>query len=149
MIGGHFGIDNGVPRVFYNLDKLKIGDKVSILDDNGKTLTFVVREIRLFNRDADATSVFISNDNKAHLNLITCEGIWNKVNDSYPQRRVVFTDTIPSEGPVIVKPQPLTIATKPSLPETAGAPQQNPFVIVTLSLLLIPIIYLYSKFTRR
>src|SRR3989344_9500143 len=27
VIGGHFGIRSGVPFVFYNLDKLKVGDK--------------------------------------------------------------------------------------------------------------------------
>ncbi len=92
VIGGHFGIKNGVPFVFYKLDELKVGDKVYIVDDKNDTLTFVVRSISLFDRNADATTVFTSNDGLAHLNLITCEGVWNKVNDNYPQRRVVFTD---------------------------------------------------------
>ncbi len=34
VIGGHFGISNGVKFVFYDLDKVKIGDKVYILNDN-------------------------------------------------------------------------------------------------------------------
>jgi LPXTG-site transpeptidase (sortase) family protein len=103
VIGGHFGIENGVPFVFYNLDKLKVGDKVYILDDKNNTLAFQVRSIKLFNRNADATSVFTSSDGLAHLNLITCEGIWNQVDGTYPERRVVFTDSIPGEGPVVVK----------------------------------------------
>lgn len=97
VIGGHFGINNGIPFVFYNLDKLKIGDKIYIKDDEDKTLVFVVRSISSFDRDADAKSVFTSNDGKAHLNLITCEGVWNQVNNTYPQRLVVFTDAIPTE----------------------------------------------------
>lgn len=104
VIGGHFGITNGVPFVFYDLEKLKVGDKIYIVDDKGDTLAFVVSSIKLFHRDADATSVFTSDDGLAHLNLITCEGIWNRVNDTYPERRVVFTDAIPSEGAVLVKP---------------------------------------------
>jgi sortase (surface protein transpeptidase) len=102
VIGGHFGINNGVPFVFYKLDELKKDDKIYIVDDKGNTLAFIVRSISLFDRNADATTVFTSDDGLAHLNLITCEGIWNRVNDSYPQRRVVFTDAIPAEGAVKV-----------------------------------------------
>lgn len=102
VIGGHFGIDYGIPKVFYNLDKLKVGDKIYIENDKDDTLAFVVRSISLFDRNADASNVFTSSDGLAHLNLITCEGVWNRVNDSYPKRRVVFADAIPSENPVAV-----------------------------------------------
>jgi len=100
VIGGHYGIENGVPFVFYNLDKLKVGDKIYIVDDGGNTITFVVRSTRSFDRNADATTVFTSSDGIAHLNLITCEGIWNQVNGNYPQRLVIFTDEIPNEAVV-------------------------------------------------
>ena len=118
VVGGHYGIDNGVPKVFYNLSKLKVGDKAYIVDDYNDTLAFVVRSIRLFDRNADASSVFLSNDGLAHLNIITCEGAWNKVNDSYPDRRVVFTDSIPEEK-VVAATTPVPIAVKPALPQTA------------------------------
>jgi hypothetical protein len=52
----------------------------------------VVREIQRYDPNADASSVFSSNDGKSHLNLITCEGIWDEVSQSYPQRLVIFTD---------------------------------------------------------
>ena len=119
VIGGHYGIDNGIPKVFYNLNNLKVGDKVYVVDDFGNTLAFMVSSIRLFDRNADSTSVFISNDGLAHLNIITCEGVWNKVNDSYPDRRVIFTDAIPGEGPVVSKKtQTSTTEPIPSLPQT-------------------------------
>ncbi|MCR4328421.1 MAG: sortase [Patescibacteria group bacterium] len=102
VIGGHFGIKNGVKFVFYDLDKLKIGDKIYIENDKGDTLAFQVRSVKLFDRDADATDVFTSYDKMAHLNLITCEGVWNKVNGTYPQRRVVFTDAVLEEGAITV-----------------------------------------------
>lgn len=98
VIGGHFGIQNGKPFVFYDLDKLNVGDKIYVVNDKNETLAFVVRSVKLFDRNADATDVFTSHDNLAHLNLITCEGAWNQVNGSYPERRVVFTDAIPKEG---------------------------------------------------
>ncbi len=100
VIGGHYGIENGVPFVFYKLDTLKVGDKVYIVDDKNKVITFQVRAIQLFDRNADASTVFNSTDGLAHLNLITCEGIWNKVDGNYPERRVVFTDLIPGENAI-------------------------------------------------
>ena len=103
VIGGHFGIKNGVKFVFYDLDKIQVGDKIYIVDDIDNTLAFQVRLIKLFDQNADATTVFTSNDGLAHLNLITCEGIWNKVNNNYPSRRVVFADAIEGEGAVTVK----------------------------------------------
>lgn len=112
VIGGHYGIRKGVPFVFYNLDKIKVGDKVYVVNDKGDTLAFEVRAIQLFDRNADATLVFTSSDNVAHLNIITCEGIWNRVNGTYPSRRVIFTDAISAEGAeaaISVFPRPLNI----------------------------------------
>jgi LPXTG-site transpeptidase (sortase) family protein len=98
VIGGHYGIQNGVPFVFYKLDTLKVGDNVYIVDDANNTLTFIVRAIKSFARTADATTVFSSTDGVAHLNLITCEGIWNQVNGNYPDRLVIFTDLVSGGG---------------------------------------------------
>lgn len=125
VIGGHFGISNGLPFVFYNLDKLKVGDKIYILDDKDATLAFQVRSIKSFDRNADATTVFTSTDGKAHLNLITCEGTWNQVNGTYPQRLVVFTDAIPSEGPITIPPKKVVVKPPPA-PTSAPAPAVTP-----------------------
>lgn len=93
VITGHYGVwKNGIPTVFNNLFKLQKGDKIYIKDEKGMTIAFVVRKIQKYNPNADATEIFTSSDNKAHLNLITCEGVWNKVAKSYPNRLVIFAD---------------------------------------------------------
>ena len=93
VIAGHFGFwKNGEGSVFDELNKLKRGDLIYIHDEKGEIITFVVRELKIFEDNEDAASVFISNDNKAHLNLITCQGNWDKVTQSYPKRLVVFAD---------------------------------------------------------
>jgi LPXTG-site transpeptidase (sortase) family protein len=93
VIAGHYGTwKNGKGSVFDNLNKLRAGDKIYIEDDKGIDITFVVRESRSFDPKADASEVFSSDDEKSHLNLITCEGTWNKDSKSYSQRLVVFTD---------------------------------------------------------
>lgn len=94
VIAGHFGWKNGIPAAFDNLSKLRKGDKIYMTDAKGATSTFVVRELRTYGERDDASSVFMSNDGKAHLNLITCEGVWNKAKKSYSSRLVVFTDKL-------------------------------------------------------
>lgn len=92
VIDGHYGWKNGRPSVFDNLYKLRQGDKILVKDDANTTITFVVREIKRYSPRANATAVFISNDGKSHLNLITCEGIWDKNSKSYSTRLVIFAD---------------------------------------------------------
>jgi sortase A len=92
VIAGHLDGKKGEPGVFNNLATLKPGDKLSVIDDQGVTTTFVVRESRRYDPEADASEVFGSSDGQAHLNLITCEGVWNETQQSYSDRLVVFTD---------------------------------------------------------
>lgn len=92
VIAGHYGWKDGVPAVFDDLHKLQTGDELSIEDEQGEETIFVVRELRRFVEKENAAAVFSSNDGKAHLNLVTCEGVWNKASQSYSKRLVVFTD---------------------------------------------------------
>lgn len=91
---GHFGAVDGKPAVFDSLHTLQKGDLLYVEDSNSGTHTFIVRETRLFQPDEDASMVFRSNDNKAHLNLITCQGKWDNRKKSYSARLVVFTDLL-------------------------------------------------------
>lgn len=92
VLAGHFGWKDNIPAVFDNLSSLRKGDKIYVENDKGELTTFVVRESRLFGEKGNATEVFSSSDGKAHLNLITCEGVWNKETESYSERLVVFAD---------------------------------------------------------
>ncbi|MFA5248678.1 MAG: class F sortase [Patescibacteria group bacterium] len=92
IITGHYGWKNRKASAFDNLYKLRKGDKLYVEDDMGAIITFVVRENRRYDPDADATYILNSGDKKAHLNFITCEGDWDKTTKSYSKRLVVFTD---------------------------------------------------------
>ena len=92
VIDGHSGYKNNIPAVFDNLYKLRPGDRLYIEDDTGKTIVFVVRKIQKFNPNANALNIFSSNDGLAHLNLITCVGIWDKKTKSRSERLIVFSD---------------------------------------------------------
>jgi len=94
IISGHFGWKDGLSSVFDNLSRLEKGDVLYVEDDAGMTITFVVRESRNYDPKADASVVFNSSDGEAHLNLITCEGVWSATEESYSLRLVVFTDRV-------------------------------------------------------
>ena len=92
VIAGHYGWKNNIPAVFDNLHKLRKGDKIYIEDEKGAKTVFVVREIQIYDKNVDASLVFGSSDGKAHLNLITCTGVWNKAEKTRSDRLIVFTD---------------------------------------------------------
>lgn len=93
VMAGHYGPwKSGQKSVFDDLHKLNKGDQISVEDENGNSIFFVVQEIRNYDAGAEAPEVFSSNDGIAHLNLITCEGTWNKDSKSYSKRLVVFTN---------------------------------------------------------
>ncbi|MEX1061911.1 MAG: class F sortase, partial [Patescibacteria group bacterium] len=92
VIAGHYGWRNGKTAVFDKLYKLSKGDEISVEDKHGVVTTFVVREIRKYDPEADASDVFESNNGTAHLNLITCAGEWNEATQTFSKRLVVFAD---------------------------------------------------------
>ena len=94
VIDGHFGWRDNIPAVFDNLSTLQKGDKIYVVDENDRRIAFVVRESIVYGSDGAVPAVFRSSDGKAHLNLITCEGTWNELQQSYSNRLVVFTDMV-------------------------------------------------------
>ncbi len=92
VIAGHLDGENGEAGVFINLYKLKKSDKLYIEDSKGTSIAFVVQESRTYD-PGYADDVFSGSDS-AHLNLITCDGVWNGVKKSYSKRLVVFADIV-------------------------------------------------------
>ncbi|GAC1413037.1 MAG: hypothetical protein NVSMB66_3870 [Candidatus Doudnabacteria bacterium] len=91
VIDGHVDWKDGSKAVFGDLHKLNPGDKIEIDDDKGKATSFIVTFIRTYKANDSAQDIFISNDGKSHLNLITCSGLWQKAANTYSQRLVIFT----------------------------------------------------------
>lgn len=93
VIDGHYGTwKNGEGSVFDNLSTLEIGDILFVENATGTINTFVVREWRTYDPSVDTSDIFSSDDEQSHLNLITCEGVWDKNSKSYSKRLVIFTD---------------------------------------------------------
>ena len=94
VIDGHVNWWYGATGVFAHLSTVKPGDTITVQDEQGKETHFIVRESRAFGFHEDASTVFRSYDGKAHLNLITCEGVWIKSAQAYSKRLVVFADKV-------------------------------------------------------
>lgn len=92
VIAGHYGRKDGKGSAFDDLHKLRKGNKVYIKDDKGVFVSFVVQGSQRYDSKANASGVFSSDDGKSHLNLITCEGVWDEAIKQYSKRLVVFTD---------------------------------------------------------
>lgn len=92
IIDGHSGWKNNIPAIFDNLKDMKPGYKIYVENSDGTVTTFIVKKLKIYDKNDPALDVFISNDNKAHLNLITCTGIWDNVSKGRLSRVVVFSD---------------------------------------------------------
>jgi len=92
VIAGHYGWLNEQGAIFNNLHTLQPGDGITVYDEKGQAVNFVVREIRKYDLNSDASDVFKDTDQKAHLNLITCGGLWDYFHQTYSDRLIVFTD---------------------------------------------------------
>lgn len=53
-------------------------------------------ESRTYN-PGHADEVFHQGDDGSHLNLITCDGVWDGVEKSYSKRLVIFADIVREE----------------------------------------------------
>jgi len=92
VISGHFNGPKNEKGVFFNLHTLTIGDLLSITDTTGNVRTFAVKHVQDYD-PGRVDEVFTKND-FSHLNLITCQGVWEPKTKSYSKRRIVFTDLV-------------------------------------------------------
>jgi sortase (surface protein transpeptidase) len=92
VIDGHFDKPSGAPAVFYDLAKLQAGDTLVITDTSGQKYTFAVTESKAYPFDSVPLQTIFDSTDKPRLNLITCDGVWNKNQKNYSQRLVVYAE---------------------------------------------------------
>lgn len=92
VIDGHYDTPTGAPAVFYNLDKLQVGDTITVTDTNGRSYTFRITAVTSYPYNAlPMQQIFASND-KPRLNLITCSGTWDRTTHNYLTRAVIYAE---------------------------------------------------------
>jgi LPXTG-site transpeptidase (sortase) family protein len=93
VIAGHLNSGRNKPAVFQNLHKLKPGDSVYIIENN-KKLSFKVTDVQTYHKDDAPLDKIFGKTTESHLNLITCDGSWDKAQKDYDKRLVVYTELI-------------------------------------------------------
>lgn len=95
VIAGH--LDSTTDRaVFWDLHKLKAGDKVLLKDESGAKLTFQVMSSQPYPFDRAPLEKIFGPAGVPMLNLITCNGTFDRASKNYNQRLVVYTKEVPS-----------------------------------------------------
>lgn len=90
VITGHYDTPSGRPAVFYRLNSLKVGDSIIVVLRNGTRHEFVVTRKDTIPYDTFPSDYVFATKYGINLNLITCNGIWDKSKKIYNQRLVVY-----------------------------------------------------------
>jgi sortase (surface protein transpeptidase) len=94
VIDGHLDWTTG-PAVFWRLGKLRPGDQVFVVHDDGSQARFIADATSMMPFDASTDSLF-TKSGPPTLTLITCAGTWDRQRGTYLQRLVVHTSLAPS-----------------------------------------------------
>lgn len=87
IINGHSGYRTN-SSVFDNLNKLKVGDLITIEDiANKASVSYIVKDMNSYDIDQKYSDIL-----RGDLNLITCDGAWDRVTKNFTKRLVVFAD---------------------------------------------------------
>jgi sortase (surface protein transpeptidase) len=88
VIDGHLNWTN-VPRaVFFDLDKVQVGDQVDVVAQDGAKMLFQVTDMHDYPYSAHPAGLFATTG-QPELSLITCAGSWDQARQTYLQRLVV------------------------------------------------------------
>ncbi|OAT82120.1 hypothetical protein A6P54_11535 [Bacillus sp. MKU004] len=91
VLAGH--VDNEkAPAVFFKLKELEKGDEIHLYDEDGKHLTFVVKDKIAYQKDDAPLRKIFGPSDKRMLNLITCTGYFDRDIHNYVERLVVYTE---------------------------------------------------------
>jgi sortase (surface protein transpeptidase) len=86
----------GIPQaIFYHLDTLKPGARVYVRDDKGVDRAFVVTSQLLCIYNKCPLLDVYGKTNLTRLNLITCAGVFNRAQQNYDKRLVVYSELVP------------------------------------------------------
>ena len=95
VILGHVDNFHG-PAAFFNLDKLRLGNRVYVSLSNGRRLVFAVIGERMFQKTNFPDKLVYGPRSYPALQLVTCGGIFDSSTGHYLSNIVVFTALVKS-----------------------------------------------------
>jgi sortase (surface protein transpeptidase) len=100
VIDGHLDWWTG-PAVFWKLDRLRVGDELTVTRADGSRLRFVVDSMTSVPYDSRPPGLFTSSGMPS-LSLVTCAGAWDRTRQTYTTRLLVHAALAPT--PVTATP---------------------------------------------
>lgn len=94
VISGHLD-DRMGPAVFWRLRNLQMGDDVFVTHADGTEDHFQVIGSEAYTNGAAPLNKIFGFDLERDLNLITCDGSWDRNSQTYSRRLVVYTRLVP------------------------------------------------------
>lgn len=91
VVVGHFDSKTG-PAVFYDLRELEPGDIIQVDRSDGLVAYFRVAEAVVVDKDDFPTDDVYGATSEPALRLITCSGVFDRKQDTYPGNLVVFAE---------------------------------------------------------
>ncbi len=92
VLAGHYDTKEGKPAIFWKLNQLKKGDKITIVDALGKNISFKVTTKEVYTYKSFPIEKVFGPSEKPQLNLITCGGEWDSMSNVYTERIVIYTE---------------------------------------------------------
>ena len=97
VMSGHVDSDHDDQAIFRNLSRVKRGDRIIVGMADGTARSFIVQSTEVYPFDRSPIDRIFGSDSVPRLNLITCEGNFNRSSKNYDRRLVVYT-TLEVEG---------------------------------------------------
>lgn len=94
VIAGHYDKVTGAPAVFYRLSSLQPGDEISVTSEENITFTYRVTDMQSYHHQDVPLEKIFNTPGKPTLNLITCEGIFDKTTNLYSKRLIVYSELV-------------------------------------------------------
>ncbi len=101
VMAGHLDTVAGTRGVFWDLKKLVAGDDVSIEDAAGRLMHFQVTASQAYSTERFPLRQVFGTASGAQLQLITCNGLWNRDAHSYDKRLVVTAELTKSLSDIV------------------------------------------------
>lgn len=90
VIVGHVDSAADGPSVFFDLARLRRGDRIAVTREDGQVATFEVYAVRRFSKDRFPTRLVYGRTDHAALRLITCGGPFDEATGHYLDNIAVF-----------------------------------------------------------
>lgn len=92
VLAGHYDKKTGEPAVFYDLSKLEPGDELVVMDKGNTEYIYKVTKKVSYELDEFPLQEVFGTSHEPRLNLITCEGTYDKSSKLYSHRLVVYSE---------------------------------------------------------